>query len=246
MLQAKIEQIASLVRSLDPVDYPAPLEHGWCENSWCENPFSHQHPASTKPRDSGVSPADLAEIFTRRLNDLRAPGDAEPAVLHVADITEAARLTADLCRDVPPDDIVWPGDSDRRPPRRDRAVGVTPASVLIAATGSVILDLPEAGDGYASLLVDRHVVVAGCDQLVADLPAFYRRLSERLAAGERLLNQVCITGCSRTADIEKLLVIPAHGPRQVRVILSHQSINWQAFLTALNLVAEGRIAPPCD
>jgi hypothetical protein len=226
VLQAKIEQIARLVRSLDPVDYPEPLE--------------------PQPCGAGVSSVDLAEIFTRRLNDLRAPGDAEPAVLNVADITEAAQLIADLCRDVPPDDIVWPGGSDRRPLRRDRAVGVTPASVLIAATGSVILNLPHAYDGYASLLVDRHVVVAGRDQLVADLPAFYRWLSERLAAGERLLNQVCITGCSRTADIEKLLVIPAHGPRQILVILSHQSINWQAFLAALNPVAEGRIAPPCD
>jgi L-lactate utilization protein LutC len=45
-----------------------------------------------------------------------------------------------------------------------------------------------------------------------------------------LTNQVCITGCSRTADIEKLLVVPAHGPRQVRVILSRTPIDWVSLL----------------
>ena len=203
MLQSRIDSITRIVRSLEPVEYPAPL---------------------AAPPVTG----DLAALFDKRLNDLRAPGDDQPAVIHVADADEAARKIGELCEGIPESEIVrqW---SSQPPPRRDTAVGITPASVLIAATGSVILELPKAEEGHASLLVDRHIIVAHAGQLVADVPAFYRLMSERCDRGEKLTNQVCITGCSRTADIEKLLVVPAHGPRQVRVILSRSPIAWGAF-----------------
>jgi hypothetical protein len=207
VLQSKIDNIARIVRSLESVEYPGPL---------------------VPPAVEG----DLAALFDKQLNALRAPGDEQPAVMHVSDADEAARTIADLCKGVPESEIIRQGDS-KPPPRRDCAVGITPASVLIAATGSVILELPRAEDGHASLLVDRHVVVAHIGQLVPDVPAFHRLMSERCAGGEALTNQVCITGCSRTADIEKLLVVPAHGPRQVRVILSQTPIDWGAFGAAL-------------
>jgi hypothetical protein len=202
VLQSRIDKIARIARSLEPVEYPQPL---------------------MPPAVGG----DLAALFDRQLNALRAPGDEQPAVIHVADADEAARTIADLCRGVPESEIIRQGDS-KPPPRRDCAVGITPAYVLVAATGSVILELPRAEHGHASLLVDRHIVVAHSGQLVPDVPAFYRLMSERVAEGGELTNQVCITGCSRTADIEKLLVVPAHGPRQVRVILSRAPIEWAA------------------
>jgi hypothetical protein len=136
---------------------------------------------------------------------------------------------------------------------RDFAVGVTPAVALIASTGSIVIEIADPQDAWTSLLVDRHIVVAGRDRLVPDLPTFYRELSEQLAdsrgAGSAVAQppsrptapappptgsprrpiHVCITGCSRTADIEKLLVIPAHGPRQVRVILCAAPVDWASL-----------------
>jgi hypothetical protein len=202
VLQRRIDSIAQIARSLEPVEYPVPL---------------------APPGIDG----DLAALFDMQLNALRAPGDEQQAVIHVADAEETARVIADLCKGVPESEIIRQGGA--KSPRRDCAVGITPAFVLIASTGSVILELPRAEDGHASLLVDRHIVVAHVGQLVPDVPAFYRLMSERSARGEALTNQVCITGCSRTADIEKLLVVPAHGPRQVRVILSRTPIDWAAL-----------------
>ncbi len=199
MIQEKIDYIAGIVRSLTPVDEPGPAPGA-----------AEQH--------------DLAELFTRRLNDLRGPGDAEPAVIPVGQVDEAARRVVELCGGVSAGQIIWQGD--RPPARRDYAVGVTGAEALIASTGSIVIEQREATDAYPSLLVDRHLVVTSRDRLLPNLPTFYRLLSERRAAGEQLANLVCITGCSRTADIEKLLVIPAHGPRQVRVILVDQPIDW--------------------
>jgi L-lactate dehydrogenase complex protein LldG len=173
--------------------------------------------------DGGI--ASLVALFDKRLNELRAPGDSEPAVLHARDADDAARHIAALCHGVPREDIVFQGHAPSGPPR-DFAIGVTPASALIAATGSVVVELASPADAWPSLLVDRHVVVADRSQLLPDLPTFYQRLHDRYAAGERLPIQVCITGCSRTADIEKLLVIPAHGPRQVRVVLCDVPVEW--------------------
>lgn len=211
MLSRKIEAISRIVRTLSPVAYPEPV---------------------SPPAVEG----DLVSLFEERLDALRGPGDDAPALVRVAHVDDAARCVAEMCKDVPAGEIVWEPDSadasavgstDGKP--RDRRVGVTPARALIARTGSVILDVPTRLAGRASLLVDRHVVVAGRDRIVLDLPAYYQRLSERVDAGERLPNQVCVTGCSRTADIEKLLVIPAHGPRQVRVILCEGSFDWAGF-----------------
>ena len=140
---------------------------------------------------------------------------------------EAARQIDDICRDVPVDKVIWQGDRPEVP--REYAVGITGASALIAATGSVILELVSASDGHPSLLVDRHIVVAWQGQMLPDLPTFYQRLSDRCDGGDELPIQVCITGCSRTADIEKVLVVPAHGPRQVRVILCEAPVDWGAL-----------------
>jgi hypothetical protein len=179
---------------------------------------------------------DLVKLFEGRLNALRAPGDGRPAVIHVQDVHAAARKIAELCRNVPSDEIIWQDDRSAAPPPspsprppRDYAVGITGASALIASTGSVILELRAAADAYPSLLVDTHLVVAGRNQLLPDLPTFYQRVSDRCDAGARLPVQVCVTGCSRTADIEKMLVVPAHGPRQIRVLLCETPIDWQAL-----------------
>jgi L-lactate dehydrogenase complex protein LldG len=52
---------------------------------------------------------------------------------------------------------------------------------------------------------------------VPDLPAALARLSPMHRAGRAYT--VLVTGPSRTADIEKELVIPAHGPRELVVVL---------------------------
>ena len=63
-----------------------------------------------------------------------------------------------------------------------------------------------------------HIVYAAVSQLVPDLSTALGRVSQ-----ERQLDRssfACvISGSSRTADIEKILVQGAHGPRRLVVIL---------------------------
>lgn len=175
-------------------------------------------------------PIAVIREFERRLNELRGPGDDTPAMLLTANAEEAVQAACELAAGTPQGDMLIQGVGPA-PAKRDYALGITSAQALIASTGTIVLGLDSAAQGYASLLVDRHIVVAHIGLLIPDLPTLYAALGKQ--AGGKLINIVCITGCSRTADIEKTLVVPAHGPREVRVVLSQSPLDWPALRDAL-------------
>jgi L-lactate dehydrogenase complex protein LldG len=94
---------------------------------------------------------------------------------------------------------------------------VTLADALIAQTGSILVTAACGGRG-ASVIAPCHIVYASVSQLVPDLSTALSCLSQ-----ERKLDRnsfACvISGSSRTADIEKILVQGAHGPRRLVVIV---------------------------
>jgi L-lactate dehydrogenase complex protein LldG len=94
---------------------------------------------------------------------------------------------------------------------------VTLAEALIAQTGSILVTASCGGRG-ASVTAPCHIVYATVAQLVPDLATALGRASQ-----ERILDRnsfACvISGSSRTADIEKILVQGAHGPRRLVVIV---------------------------
>ena len=89
-------------------------------------------------------------------------------------------------------------------------VGISRADGLIAETGSVVLSSRHRGDRLCSTLPEVHIVI-GLDCTVYPTAAeFYADLNADLT-------HTLITGPSRTADIEKKLVLGAHGPRRLIV-----------------------------
>ena len=84
-------------------------------------------------------------------------------------------------------------------------------------TGTVLRSYPSREASRISLAPDVSVFLAARDSLVPDLPAALDRIAPAHRAGRAYT--VMITGPSRTADIEKELVIPAHGPRELIVLL---------------------------
>jgi len=98
---------------------------------------------------------------------------------------------------------------------------ITKAEALVAATGSVLVSAACGGRG-ASVVAPVHIVVAGIDQLVPNLESAFAHQRERGTISQNSF--LClITGSSRTADIEKVLVMGAHGPRRLVVVLSLHS-----------------------
>ena len=94
--------------------------------------------------------------------------------------------------------------------------GITECDALIVQTGSVMLTSRSAGGRALSVLPPHHVVLARRDQLVPDLPAAFELL--KMQYGENYPSMISfITGPSRTGDIEKVLVLGAHGPKRLAV-----------------------------
>ena len=98
------------------------------------------------------------------------------------------------------------------------SAAITPCEFLIARTGSVVVS--SAGESGRQLLSypPVHIVLAGTNQLVAYPADGYDALQKKYA--EHLPSQITtITGPSRTSDIEKTLVLGAHGPKEFIVLL---------------------------
>ncbi|MGD0600307.1 MAG: LUD domain-containing protein [Terriglobales bacterium] len=94
---------------------------------------------------------------------------------------------------------------------------VTLAEALIAQTGSILVTAACGGRG-ASVIAPCHIVYATVAQLVPDLATALSRISQERKLDSNSFACV-ISGSSRTADIEKILVQGAHGPRRLVVIL---------------------------
>jgi L-lactate dehydrogenase complex protein LldG len=107
--------------------------------------------------------------------------------------------------------------SNQGPPAEDSQATITLAESLVASHGSVLIVSSGAGRA-ASVVAPVHIVVAGESQLEPGLASALAHAKQR-ELDRRNSCLFLITGSSRTADIEKILVLGAHGPRRVVVIL---------------------------
>lgn len=98
-------------------------------------------------------------------------------------------------------------------------VGITACDALIAQTGSVLVTSRSAGGRALSVLPPHHVVLARRDQLLADLPEAFARLQSTYGSSYPSMISF-ITGPSRTGDIERILVLGAHGPRKLTILMT--------------------------
>lgn len=95
--------------------------------------------------------------------------------------------------------------------------GISECEALVAQTGSVLITARSAGGRALSVLPPHHVVIASRDQLVADLPEAFALLKKKYDGNYPSLISF-ITGPSRTGDIERILVLGAHGPKKLTVL----------------------------
>jgi L-lactate dehydrogenase complex protein LldG len=95
---------------------------------------------------------------------------------------------------------------------------ITGCDALIAQTGSVLVSSLSAGGRALSVLPPHHVVIAERSQVVPDL-ATALGLARKKYAPDWPSFLSFITGPSRTGDIERILVLGAHGPKQLTILL---------------------------
>jgi L-lactate dehydrogenase complex protein LldG len=96
---------------------------------------------------------------------------------------------------------------------------VSLVEALIAQTGSIFVTAACGGRG-ASVVAPCHIAVASISQLVPDLRTALENATKKGILADNSFACV-ISGSSRTADIEKILVQGAHGPRRLVVIVGN-------------------------
>jgi L-lactate dehydrogenase complex protein LldG len=97
-------------------------------------------------------------------------------------------------------------------------VGFTLCEALIARNGSILISNGNAAGRRLSIYPNVHIVLAYTSQLVMDINDAFKLLKIKYGNSQPSLIST-ITGPSRTADIEKTLVLGAHGPKELFVFL---------------------------
>jgi L-lactate dehydrogenase complex protein LldG len=182
--------------------------------------------------DGGDTPEACLAILTENLGKLKA------VVHRAADPTAAAAFVADLARDRGWQRVAWHGHALVEPvatalpcaaERIDAGAfdknaletcdaGITACEALVAQTGSILVSSATCGGRALSILPHVHIVVATLEQIVGTLGEALEDVRARHAG--RIPSMVSfITGPSRTGDIERILVLGAHGPKELFVVL---------------------------
>ena len=149
----------------------------------------------------------------------RVAGEAQvPAA--VARYLDARQLSKSGC--------VWPSlarldwsaaglELEARAARGEDLLGVTGVFCALAETGTLVVASGADTPSSVSLLPETHVAVVPLERLVAHMEDAWELLRAEFGHLPRAVN--FISGPSRTADIEQTIVLGAHGPARVHVIL---------------------------
>jgi L-lactate dehydrogenase complex protein LldG len=95
-------------------------------------------------------------------------------------------------------------------------VGITSADYALADTGTLVMLSSAQEARLVSLLPPAHIAVVPLERMLTGLDELFTLLPQ---PAEQTSSLVLITGPSRTADIEQILVRGVHGPGQITVIL---------------------------
>lgn len=101
---------------------------------------------------------------------------------------------------------------------KDCEVSVTSCECLVARTGTIVMSAAQSNGRTASVYAPVHICIAYSSQLVYELRDALQRIKDKYQ--QKMPSMVTFaSGPSRTADIEKTLVVGVHGPKEVYVFL---------------------------
>ncbi len=96
--------------------------------------------------------------------------------------------------------------------------GVTFCNFAMADTGTVVLDSTDEEIRLATTLPEKHFVIVDPQKILADNLAAAEPMTA-MHSGSEARFVAYITGPSRTADIERVLTIGCHGPRELHILV---------------------------
>ena len=183
------------------------------------------------PRPS--MPADLVQRFLARATDMAstveriaALGEVPSAVARYLDALE---LRPEIAEQKSHHGVCWPEFAaldwkgaglaiDARPTEGNDRLGITGSFCAIAETGTLVLVTGPQSPTATALLPDTHVAIVRADRIVSGMEEAFALVRRELPNAPRAIN--FISGPSRTGDIEQTIVLGAHGPYRVHILLA--------------------------
>ena len=161
--------------------------------------------AAAATLDHLADPDDVPGAVAAYLRERNLP----PTILRGAD----ARL-ADLPWSREPNLDVWIGASDGR-----QLAGLSHAFAGIAESGTLVMLSGPDNPSTLNLLPDHHLVMVRAEDVTGDYESVWDRVRAAYGPGTLPRTVNWITGPSRSADIEQTLLLGAHGPRSLHILL---------------------------
>ncbi len=177
-------------------------------------------------------PADLVPRFLQRATDMASTveriGSRADIPAAVARYLDALELPPELTVQKSHAGVCWPEFADldwsgaglqieARPTTGQDRLGVTGSFCAIAETGTLVFTTGAATPTATALLPDTHVAVLRADRVVSGMEEAFALVRTEYGGMPRAMNM--ISGPSRTGDIEQTIVLGAHGPFRVHILL---------------------------
>lgn len=177
-------------------------------------------------------PADLVARFLQRATDMEstvgrlADRTAIPAA--VARYLDALALPPALAEQQSRRGVCWPEfadldwkgaglDIEARPTLGDDRLGITGTFCAIAETGTLVVLTGADAPTASALLPDTHVAVVRAERIVSGMEEAFALVRRERGPPPRAINM--ISGPSRTGDVEQTIVLGAHGPFRVHILV---------------------------
>lgn len=168
--------------------------------------------------------ADLVARFRSRAESMQSTTERVGSLAEVP--AAAARYLA--ASKLPTEGCVWPALAhldwagaglrlEARAAADADLVGVTGVFAALAETGTLMVVAAPQTPSSVSLLPETHIAIVPVDRVVRHMEDGWQRLRAELGEPPRLVN--FISGPSRTGDIDQTIVLGAHGPYRVHMIL---------------------------
>jgi L-lactate dehydrogenase complex protein LldG len=188
------------------------------------------HPAGPRP----TLPADLVQHFRLMAERMASTVDEVATAAEAPDAAVRYLVSQGLA----PRAVIWPAlahlpwaaaglEVEARVPRRDEAhgadmVGITGAFCALAETGTLVLLSSGETPASTHLLPETHIAILHTSRIVAGMEDAFALLREERGGVEQMMPRAInmVSGPSRTGDIEQTIVLGAHGPYRVHIIVA--------------------------
>ncbi|MBL8572983.1 MAG: lactate utilization protein [Hyphomicrobiaceae bacterium] len=189
----------------------------------------HDAPIGLIPARGQLDPAGQRALFRAMAEKVSssvvavASGADVPAA--IADYLRSKNLPPSFRRGDDPRLAAMPWDSQ---PNLEISTGISDGHDLVSVSHAVgaiaetgTLALQSGGDNPTTLnfLPDHHIVVVDAGAIVGDYETFWAGMRQRFGKGVMPRTVNFVTGPSRSGDIEQTILLGAHGPRALHIIM---------------------------